>query len=158
MDARPYFDGSSPPPPDTIATARVGGRGSTALTRPSYGPGDNSAAWSPGGRRVAFCRNISLPSGGGPKQAMIVAAAGGRPERLRGGCSSLDWSSTGPLAIADERGLVVREGGRERRLVTANGVGGGVQGRSPTRGRTVSWSPDARTIAYKKGPELRHDR
>jgi Tol biopolymer transport system component len=131
------YEYSQPPPPETsaspdrfqVAVTGVSGRSVDVLAEPAFDP-----AWSPNGRWLAVARSDSI---------QLIHPDGARGRRtldLSGG--SLDWSSSGRLAI-------VRSVGRRPDIYTVNPDGSGLK--RVTAGGNAhdpSWAPDGRSLAF----------
>jgi dipeptidyl aminopeptidase/acylaminoacyl peptidase len=123
---------------------------------------EDSPAWSPDGKRLAFLSDAVKP---GQPQLYVVNIAGGSPHRLtdiQGLLASPGWSpdgnkiallwtenaerAAGPLVAETPRTGVIKEAVSEQRLAVIDGGGGKLEAISP-EGMYVyeyDWSPDSR--------------
>jgi len=136
-----------------LAVMRGDGGDVRALTST---PGDSCAAWSPDGRRIAFCRGLS----GG--EVYVMDSDGSDVSRISNtGNSESRFTSPNPVWSPDGRRILYTRPAHDWELVVVDADGGSerVISPSPAPGEYVEdsdpvWSPDGKQIAFLNGDEI----
>ncbi|HSC92721.1 MAG TPA: hypothetical protein VLB86_13805 [Gaiellaceae bacterium] len=117
----------------------------TSLRRLTNGGRDSYPAWSPDGRRIAFVRPYRKEW-----RVYVMAAAGGKPRRLRLSppAGRPTWTADGKGILTPSAGDLVRIDARTGRPLRYYGLT-----LDPVTAQTAALSPNARDVAYV-GPRV----